>query len=71
MGSYSYKDEFPLIKFENNNIYKEKKSNSNSNYSHPERSIPINDDQAIMKQSLKVLYKNNFVSLTFVFLILI
>lgn len=38
-----------------------------SNYTSVDRSRPTNDEQAIMKQSLKVLYKNNFVSLTFVF----
>jgi hypothetical protein len=37
-----------------------------NNYNTVDRSHPVNDEQAIMKQSLKVLFKNNFVSLTFV-----
>lgn len=68
MGSYSYRDESPLGNLHGNNqLIDNNKLDLTNNYSHKERSRPINDDQAIMKQSLKVLYKNNFVSLTFVF----
>ena len=66
MGNQYGNHESGLIKqISQNKLINENKVDP-SNYSSVERSRPTNDEQAIMKQSLKVLYKNNFVSLTFV-----
>ncbi len=73
MGNYSYKDEIESppqhskITFnQSSNSLCETRLDSNEKFLPQEKTRPISDDQAIMRQSLKVLYKNNFVALTFV-----
>ena len=68
MGAYSNKEESPQVNNNLNNINPQLADNKLdiNNYASVEKSKPANDEQSQMKQSLKVLYKNNFVSLTFV-----
>ena len=71
MGNYSYKDDpspkQSRIGFnQSSNSLCETRLDSKDTYITHEKTRPMSDDQAIMRQSLKVLYKNNFVALTFV-----
>ena len=74
MGSYSYKDESSpqnikiAYNLTSNNI-NDYKLDSQDKYYTTEKTRAVTDDQAIMRQSLKVLYKNNFVALTFVIIL--
>lgn len=73
MGNYSYKDEtspeYSKINVNQSIGLSETRQDTNEKFIPQEKTRPISDDQAIMRQSLKVLYKNNFVALTFVSLL--